>query len=778
MKQYKKKIAIICLILSLCMMLTACGSTPKQQVLKDKVVTDNETVVPNEVEVTALPEQLGITETTSSKLITTYTEVARNSNSILYADLEKGHFALQNINTEKIWYSTPNNSELDEFTTAIARMEIRSQVLMHYIFKSEQRTTPSYKTENSHTGCVTTGGIETEVIENGFRVNYTFRKTKVVIPVEYTLTNDSFKAKIIVDEIVEPDDVYLMGVTLLPVFGAGYNNEEGYIFVPDGSGALVNFGSHNPMETAYKFTLYGEELAVKQEADPLETENFRLPVFGTKTGNDAMVGIITEGDVSSAISAVYGTPNCGYTAAASTMWYRSNDCKLMFSKGSGGISDTLYRVSECHSTRPAYTVEYSLLDGEDAEYVGMAKKYRSYLEEKGDISEIKETPMINLEVYGAAELTTSFLGVKYSKIENLTTISQAEKIVDILKEKGIEDIALRYAGFSGNGLLNKKIVTSTKPRSSLGSTKEMAALGQKVKLYPDFDFVQIRKGGNGVTLANDIIRNVFDYKGEQFTFSKSVYSREISEDTIYILNGNAVLASARKVIGDYGKSGYKNVSLSSVGDKLYSDFSAETGVYRDTTSRYFSTLLHEFANKTDSLAVESANAYILKYADRIWKAPTYSSGYDIYSKDVPFYQIVLHGSKALTTPTVIQSEDPRVTILKAVETGSELMFGCTYEDSTVLIDSRFEGNYSTQYESWMDYAVDAYKSYKPLLEKIYNKQIVSHTEIADGVFVTAFENGVSVAVNYNTTQAVLPTGQTVSAKGYCELNGGITNEEV
>ena len=162
--------------------------------------------------------------------------------------------------------------------------------------------------------------------------------------------------------------------------------------------------------------------------------------------------------------------------------------------------------------------------------------------------------------------------------------------------------------------------------------------------------------------------------------------------------------------------------------------------------------------------------------DRVWNAPIYSSGYDIYSKDVPFYQIVLHGSKALTTPTVIQSNDPKTTILKAVETGSELMFGATYEDSTELIGSRFEELYSTQYESWLDYALKEYNEYQPVLEKIYNKQIVSHTEVADGVFVTAYENGVSIAVNYNDSQVSLPTGQKVAAKGYCELNGGGTNE--
>jgi len=775
MKQFKKIIAIISLILSLCLMLTACG-VAKQEFKKDQLVEKTDTVVPNQKQVSVLPQQLGITEDTMDRYVANYEEVARNSNSILYADVEKGLFALQNIETEKIWYSTPNNTELDEYTSGAKRMDIRSQLHLYYIFREEENTTPSYKTENSLTGCVSGGSIKTTLIDNGFRVDYTFKKTKITVPVTYTLTADTLRVEILVEEIVEPDEVYLMGINLLPLFGAGYNSEQGELFVPDGSGALVPFGIHNEMALPYAPFFYGEELAVKQEAQKMSTEPVRLPVFGTKTGKDALFGIVTKGDDSSGLSVTYGSENCGYTSVSSVMWYRTNDCKIMFAKGSGGISDTLYRVSKNHSTNNSYCVEYTLLSGEEANYVGMAKTYRSWLSENGIIEKTTEKPLFNLEVYGSAELTTSFLGLKYSKVEELTSVAQAEKIVDVLKEKGIDNIGLRYMGFTGNGILNKKVSTSVKPSSALGSTKELAALGEKVTLYPDYDFVKIRKAGNGISISKDILRTVFDYKGEQFTYSRSVNSKKISEDIIYILNGNAALGSARKLLGKYSKSGYSNISLSNIGSMLYSDFSLEGGIFRDVTQDCFNQMLSEFSESTESLAVDGGNAYALKYADRIWSAPIYSAGYDIFSEDVPFYQIALHGSVAITTPTVIQSTDPKITILKAVETGSELLFGCTYEDSTVLIGSRFENLYSTQYENWIDYALDAYNSYQPLLEKIYDKQITSHSEVLDGVFVTTYENGIKVAVNYNGTQVVLPTGEKVEGKGFCELNGGATNE--
>ncbi len=777
MKQFKKAISLVSLVLALCMMLTACGTSLQEMIdLDDLSQQEQAAVTPNQKQVSILPSQLGITDKTSDRFITKYEEIARNSNMIMYADLEKGHFAVQNIETEKIWYSTPNDTELDKITTTTKRMDVRSQLIIHYQFKNEAKTAQSFKTENSQAGCIASGGIKTKLVDNGMKVEYTFRKSKIKVSVLYTLTNTAFKAEILMDEIVEPDDVYLGGINLLPSFGAAYNNTDGYMFIPDGSGALVDFKQHRNMAYSYNYYLYGEELAVMQEAQTLETQPMAIPVFGTKRGNDAIVGIITEGDEVGGIAAMFSSENCGYTAVSSMMWYRAIDCKKMYSKN-GGINSTLYRVSDiCGSEAPNFTVEYSLLSGENADYVGMAKTYRSWLEKQGVLEKVKEKPLFNLEVYGAAELTTSFLGFKYSKVEELTTVSQADEIVESLKSKGIEDIGLRYVGFGKSGILNNKISTTSKPLSSLGSTKELAALGEKVTLYPDYDMIRIRKGGNGISIADDILRTSYDYKGEQFTYSRSVFSRELSEDIIYILDGNAVLSSVRKLLKKYDKSGYKNLSVSGIGSILYSDFTPETGSYRDVTCKAFANALSEISNKTESLAIETASAYAFKYADRIWSAPIYSSGYDVFFADVPFYQLVLHGSVATTSPAVIQSGNPEAAILKAVETGSELLFGCTYDSSTVLLDSRFEALYSTEYNNWSDYAVEVYNKYKPIQDKIYDKQIISHKEVMDGVFVTEYENKVSVAVNYNEKDIVLPSGEKVSGKGFCELNGGAVNE--
>lgn len=774
MKKLNQITASAALILFLALTLSACGSIGVILKFKEENKAVTAAVVPNNKQVSVFPSQQGITEETDETDIIQYTEISRNSNSILYADTVTGHFALQNINTEEIWYDVPNNTELDDVTSGTERMEVRSQLLLRFILKEEESTVSSYKIETSQS-CVRGGNVTTELIDHGIKVVYRFENSGISVPVKFYLTDNAFRAEIVTDEIDEGNLSYLIGINLLPVFGAGDRDGDGYVFIPDGSGAVVDFKYHSDMQVPYESTVYGEEKAVDQETKTFKEEQVKLPVFGTVKGDDTLMGIITDGDTDASVTAIYYSDTYGYTSVSSVFHYRVVDTKTMFAK-QGGINSTLYRVSDTHAATDVYAVEYSLLDGENSGYVGMAAEYRDYLSRNGLLEQNVLPPSFNLEIYGAADLTTSFLGFKYSSTKVLTTFSQAEDIVLALRDTGIDNISIRYKGFSGDGILNKRINTSASPMGKLGSKNEVLKLCDLAAVYPDYDLMQIRKGGNGVSLSKDILHTVFDYKAPQVLFSHSTGAKLAGEDNVWLLNGQAILGSANKLIASHEKAGYKNVSLSMLGSNLYSNFASDQAMYRDETAKYILETIKNFSEITESTALESANAYTLKYADKIWNAPIYSSGYDIFQKDVPFYQLVTHGSITLTSPCVIQSEEPRITVLKAVETGSELMFGCTYDESTDLIGSRYEELYSTCYENWLDYAAEVHEKYAPLLEKIYDKQITNHYELRQGVFVTEYSTGIKVAVNYNESPVILPDGSTLNGLDYCQMNGGAENE--
>ena len=742
MKKNGIKLLFTTAVLSFSVFFSGCSGIGTQIKIQKPVKNSENSVTANDYSPVNKPHQIGITKDTPQEDIIKFSEIARNSNSILYADMNNGHFALQDISTEKIWYSIPNDTEKDQITSSVTFSEVRSELLVNYVIKEEESASTSYKTEYSY-DC-DAESIKTESIENGFKVTYSFCDSEFVIPVEYRLLNDSFEAKIVANEIDEGKNAYLISAVLLPVFGAGAPKDNGYIFIPDGSGAIVDFAYHKDMPSSYFKEVYGNEKAVKSEFS-LPKEQIKMPVFGTAVNDNTLMGIITDGDADASIYTVYHSDSYGYTAVCGSFNYRVIDRNVMFENYGGSISRTTCRVSKKCALTDSFAVNYSFLNGKDSGYVGMAKKYRNYLEENNMLNKTDNTPDFNIQVYGAADISTSFLGINYDTTKILTTVCNTKEIIEALNKKGISDVAVRYVGFSGSGILNKKLNTSIKPIKNIGTVEEFEKLQDIVELYPDYDLMQIRKAGNGVNFKSDIIRTLFNYKAEQFVYSRSIYNK-LSEDEIYLLNGKAVLGAAKKLCDNYSR--YKNISLSSLGSMLYSDLSSENGAYRDETELYIDETLKVLKNKCKKLALESANAYTFKYVDKIWGAPTYSSGYDIFKKDVPFYELTVHGAVAMTSPCIIQSENPEVEILKAVETGNELLFAASYSDSPELMGTRYEMIYSTGYKNWIDYAHTAYEKYYPILKKIYNQKITNHYEFKEDVFITEYENGIKIAVNY------------------------------
>lgn len=83
-------------------------------------------------------------------------------------------------------------------------------------------------------------------IEKGVRILYDFSREsdRFRIPVEYTITEEGFEARIDFAGIEEYGDSLVTSITLLPYFGSvGAGTGTGYLFVPDGSGSVLAFDS-------------------------------------------------------------------------------------------------------------------------------------------------------------------------------------------------------------------------------------------------------------------------------------------------------------------------------------------------------------------------------------------------------------------------------------------------------------------------------------------------------------------------------------------------------
>ncbi len=713
--------------------------------------------------------QSGITEETEEKFRISYEEVASNDTRVLYADMQKGFFALEDRESGFVWYSTPNDSLLDEYTSGSDKWTTRSQLVIGYLYREDVISSNKISKANSQRACIEAdGGITVSNIENGIRVTYNFVELGITIPVNYYLRGESLVAAIDVQNINEGETCILTEINLLPAFGAGNWEEEGHLFVPDGSGALISF-NNGVKRVPYEKMIYGNDMTSFAELDSTVEEAIRLPVFATIREDNVLMAVVTKGDASAAIRALNGHESCGYNAVSSIFKMRSLDIMTMFANSSD--KRDLARLSDKPNTS-TYEVVYTPLLGEDASYMGVAQTYRDYLIREKGLTKRVQTPSLALNFIGSVDVKSAILGIEYSKQEALTTFEQAQTVLRYLQAQGVDRMALRYQGWSNYGLLNDKIPSKAEALSNLGGNKAFSTLTAFLQnadnvLYPDVDLIRFRTGSKKLA-----VKTAFNEVVDHTERLRSVFATKLEIKPYRYLTPQKIVTVADTYLASFaGRQNATAISLSTLGKVAYSNHSQTDSFHRFFYPDEVQKVLKSYADSGLAIALEDANAFAAVYASRIYDAPTKTSGYDVFNAEIPFYQLVFHGYTSMTVMPMAQAMNANANFLKAVESGSELLYDGMFTASSAVTGTRYDHLYGTQYSLWADQAAALYKRYQPLLDKIYDQVIVAHTELAFDVMQTTFENGISVIVNYSDTDFVLGD-EVVVAGGFTVLEGG------
>ena len=115
-----------------------------------------------------------------------------------------------------------------------------------------------------------------------------------------------------------------------------------------------------------------------------------------------------------------------------------------------------------------------------------------------------------------------------------------------------------------------------------------------VNIYPDIDIMSLRKGSGDYSLSSDVVRTMFNYKGEQYVYSRSVYNKLTNEDSVYLLNGDSVMRASNTFFTKYKNRFGGNISLTGLADNLYSDFGYKKSEYKDKA--YYKNLTAHLIN--------------------------------------------------------------------------------------------------------------------------------------------------------------------------------------
>ena len=98
-------------------------------------------------------------------------------------------------------------------------------------------------------------------------------------------------------------DVSAMFDSSVAALGAVGKAGSGHIFVPDGSGALINLNNGRVSDNGYAARVYGKDYGVSlQKESTNESASIRMPVYGLKDGDKAFLTVIEDG---AALATVY-----------------------------------------------------------------------------------------------------------------------------------------------------------------------------------------------------------------------------------------------------------------------------------------------------------------------------------------------------------------------------------------------------------------------------------------------------------------------------------------
>ena len=679
--------------------------------------------------------------------------LAENSEYQLNWDNESKAVIYKNTQTGDYWSDILYDSFLDGNITANGSSPVSITVTNTKTLKWETVSSYSEMQEN--------GNILCKKIDNGIRVTYFFEKYKIAVPVDYTLREDSVLVSVDTSKILEDGEEYkIVSVMLTPCFCSVANDaENGSLFVPVGSGAVM-FTAEAPEGTRkYSGEIYGADAARQVPKDLVDDEAIRLPVFGAYGGGKGIMGIIEEGAGSAVIEAQAGNERLGYSNIGATFYMRGYDeFYYTFHGKDKGITQ---RVNEKISGQKFSLAYYPLLD-DDADYNGIAEKYRDYLSEKGNLEKTEVTAgAYSVTFLGGTTVTNSFFGIPTEKTVALTTFSEAQSVLQELEEKNGIFPVVRMSGYGDRGIMPGTVGGGKKYPSIYGTDKELKDLleyEKKSLLFMDSEIVQFSKSSAGFFKSFDTAQTAINYKAEHFPVSPIRVMDE--SNPYYIISRQKLFKAAELVLSKAEKYGNQGICFSSLGSVAFSDYSDEKYINRNHMEEDVSSILSDVKKDGKTAAVAAANDYAACAADILFDTPDSNGSYTVFDMEIPFYQMVFHSYKPMYTQAVNLSENSELMVAKAAAFGMGLGYTLSYryEDRSDELD--LYKLYGTVYKDNTDNIYDALvkKQFAEIYEKTCDARIVRYELLSNGVSKTEFSNGLTLYANQQNVGADSPAG--------------------
>lgn len=679
-----------------------------------------------------------------------YYKAAENENLVLYVNNENLGLKVKNKTTGYVWSSTLDNRDknLNQTWQAFAQ----SAVTVEYVDDKNKVRQLSLTSEKAKTNVVKK--------DSGFEASVDFDKRGIKLTLDVTLEGDNISIKVPYTSIEEKSTYKIQTIILYPFFGAVKgNNMNGYMFIPDGSGALISLKEKTNATQPYVGRVYGEDVGItglytKDENDnSLDPEQIYMPVFGMNQNNtNGYLAFVDGGAAYTEIEAYPSGITTDFNWIAAKFRYRDTYLQPIDKKGN------VMTVNQKTKNSFDASIKYMFLSNEDSSYVGMAKRYQKELLDEGILKnnrteDDKDLP-VRLEFY-AAENKTVLL---WKKVIPMTTVEQMSSIIKDLNNNKVNNMSIVVNGWTKGGVtgsspivfpFEKKVGTAKQWENFIKGNEEK---GIPVYMYSNFVGAYESSGG----------------------YKKSDIAQTISEqllsfnDYFNYLNPNSTAKIFDKQKSKFDKYGINNIALGLIGKNLNSAYNTDNVLSRDGTIKAYENMLSK--NSDIHYALYEPNQYLWKYTNAYLDIPMDSSNFMVETEAVPFMQIVLKGYVDFYAPVSNFYSNSTKETLKLIDYGAFPSFYLTSEDPVKFLDTDTDWLYTSQYSVWKNEIIKTYDKTNKALKEVKNAYFENREKLEEGVYKSTYSNGISVIVNYNDKEYKY-NAVTVGAENFAVIGG-------
>ena len=691
-----------------------------------------------------------------------------NGRFVLDLDGSTGYFNLTDTVTGTSTANYPTDIDSDEDIRELSKQRIRSMIELTVL----EVKTKALTTINSGRASLEQGGLTTTREASSWKLSYYFPSEKITVELVLEVSARGLSFQMDPSSIKEEGDYMVMDITVMPFFlsGDSAGEKEGYLIVPDGSGAMIRFPNNRPGWIGYSQKVYDTDSSIYRDSDVEVSKGIRMPFLGVRNESGAILGIITEGAADAVIAANTDLERTSYINVCPQFILREKD-KIVYDDNRADVD--LFQMLPIYLDM--IRIDYFIETAANAEYAQMASMYREYIIDRYGLTKIDQTESNDapffLDIYGSTIRKKQYLGIPLDSVKVLTTYDQAAEMIAEIG-KYTNGMIIRFMNGTTESAWRKTPRDLT-PLTRLGGRSGLRSLSEISgnaggSLYLGSSLNTYAKGSTIFSPLYEAAKNMRREPVSLMTYKPNTYTEDDTAPKYTGLTNSRTVAYAEIMAGKFEKF---NVGAAPVDyNTLYRDF-ANTETTLTKTLRATQEAMSVLASDGKKIASNGGYEFELQFSEAAFELPSGDSVYDITDSRIPFMQIALHGLIPYAIEPVNTVSDPHGQFLRTIETGAGIAYRWTYAAADAARYSYDSFLINSHYEAWVQDATERNTEVRKALKGTAGRFITGHEFLLPDVTMTTYDNGYRVIVNYSEDDKMTTFGN-VSARSYMTIEGG------